>query len=161
LESEMPINKVKDYLAARGVDAGRIIELDASSATVELAAAALGCEPGRIAKSISFNLNGRPLLIVAAGDVKIDNRKYRDRFGGKAKLLSREEAAEKIGHAVGGVCPFAVNDGVEVYMDVSLRRFGQVYPAAGSSNSVIRLSLAELECLSEALAWVDVCRPSG
>jgi prolyl-tRNA editing enzyme YbaK/EbsC (Cys-tRNA(Pro) deacylase) len=156
----MPVSKVIDYLSAHGIDAKRVIEFEASSATVELAAALIGCEPALIAKSITFNLDGRAILIVASGDVKIDNRKYKERFGGKARMMSHEEASERIGHDVGGVCPFAVNEGVEVYMDISLRRFEYVYPAAGSSNSVICMPLDELERLSNSLGWVDVCKHS-
>ncbi len=155
----MSISRVKEYLTASGFDARRVVELETSSATVELAAAALGCEPAMIAKSIAFGLGGRTVMVVAAGDVKIDNRKYRERFGAKARMLSHDEAVEKTGHAVGGVCPFAVKEGVEIYLDVSLRRFESVYPAAGSSNSVICMSLAELERFSGALGWVDVCNP--
>ncbi len=121
------------------------MEIDESSATVALAAKALGCEEGRIAKTISFSLDGEPILIVTAGDTKIDNAKYKSRFGKKAKMLSHEEAAQLIGHAVGGVCPFAVNDGVKIYLDESLKRFDTVYPACGSSNSMIELTPAELE----------------
>ena len=154
----MSINKVRDYLTQLGIDEERIVELDTSSATVSLAAKAIGCTDAEIAKSISFDLEGRSLLIVAAGDVKIDNRKYKDRFGVKAKMMSHEEATVKIGHAVGGVCPFAVNEGVEVYLDESLKRFKILYPAAGSSNSVIRMTLSELERLSCAVGWVDVCK---
>jgi prolyl-tRNA editing enzyme YbaK/EbsC (Cys-tRNA(Pro) deacylase) len=154
----MSITKVRDYLNRLGVDVNRIIELDTSSATVSLAAGALGCTDAEIAKSISFDLDGRSLLIVAAGDVKIDNRKYKERFGAKAKMMSHEEAVLRIGHAVGGVCPFAVNEAVEVYLDESLKRFEFLYPAAGSSNSVIRMSLFELEKLSCAAGWVDVCK---
>jgi prolyl-tRNA editing enzyme YbaK/EbsC (Cys-tRNA(Pro) deacylase) len=154
----MSINKVREYLKLHGVDDKRIIEFDTSSATVALAAKALGCQEAKIAKSISFDLDGRSILVVAAGDVKIDNRKYKDRFGAKAKMLSHEEAVIRIGHAVGGVCPFAVNEGVEVYLDESLKRFEVVYPAAGSSNSAICMNLSELESLSCALGWVDVCK---
>ena len=138
---------------------GRIREFHVSSATVELAAKAAGVEQGRIAKSLSFKLEGRTILVVAAGDVKVDNAKYKAAFGGKAKMLTAEEVTERIGHAVGGVCPFAVNDGVEVYLDQSLRRFETVLPAAGSSNSCIELTLPELEKYAGTDKWVDVCKP--
>ena len=130
----MSIERVREYFKTLGI-ADRIKEIDESSATVALAAKALGCVEGRIAKTISFSLDGAPILIVAAGDMKIDNAKYKARFGKKAKMLSREEAAELIGHAVGGVCPFAVNEGVKIYLDESLKRFQTVFPACGSSNS--------------------------
>ena len=136
----------------------RILEFPVSSATVELAALALNCEPCRIAKTLSFNVNDTPILIVAAGDAKVDNAKYKAYFGAKAKMLSHEEAAEKIGHAVGGVCPFAVNEGVKVYLDESMRRFATMFPAAGSSNSAIELTITELEQYSGFTAWVDVCK---
>ena len=153
----MSVSKVKEYLAAYGA-AERVREFDVSSATVELAAKALGCEEARIAKTLSFMLGERVLLIVAAGDVKVDNRKYKDVFGGKAKMLSREEAETLTGHAVGGVCPFVVNDGVEVWLDGSLKRFDTVFPACGSASSAIELSIAELETFSRAKGWVDVCK---
>ena len=133
-------------------------ELPQSSATVDLAAAALGVEPGRIAKTLSFLVGERPILVVAAGDTKIDNASYKARFGAKAKMLTPEQAVELIGHPVGGVCPFAVNDGVEVYLDESLKRFQTVFPACGSSNSEIKLTIPELEQCSNSLAWVDVCK---
>ena len=153
----MSIERVKAFFAARGV-ADRVLEFDVSSATVELAAQALRCEPCRIAKTLSFLVNGAPILIVAAGDAKIDNPKYKAQFGAKAKMLSPDEAVALIGHAVGGVCPFAVNAGVSVYLDESLRRFETVFPACGSSNSAIELTMAELEQYSAPAAWVDVCK---
>ena len=153
----MSIERVKEYFSKFGIES-RIIELNESSATVELAAAALGCEPKRIAKSLSFALDSKAILVVCAGDAKVDNQKYKARFGVKAKMLTPDEAVELIGHAVGGVCPFAVNDGVGVYLDESLRRFESVFPAAGSSNSAIELSLAELEKYSSPIDWVDVCK---
>lgn len=153
----MSIEKVREYLTQFGVQ-DRIQEFDVSSATVELAAQALHCEGKRIAKTLSFHLNGEPLLIVAAGDAKVDNRKYKDRFGGKAKMLSPQEAADLIGHAVGGVCPFGVNPGVMVYLDESLKRFETVFPACGSSNSAIELTIPELEQFSQYDGWVDVCK---
>ena len=138
--------------------ADRIKEFDVSSATVELAAAALGCEGKRIAKSLSFMLDGNAILIVAAGDAKVDNPKYKAKFGAKAKMLTPDEAVELVGHAIGGVCPFAVNEGVKIYLDVSLKRFDIVYPAAGSSNSAVELHIPELEMLCPGAEWVDVCK---
>lgn len=154
----MSIQKVREYLAAYGA-ADRIMEFDVSSATVELAAKALGCEEGRIAKTLSFVLGDRVILVAAAGDVRVDNRKYKDFFGGKAKMIAREDAERLTGHAVGGVCPFAVNDGVEVWLDESLKRFDTVYPACGSASSAIELTLSELMLFSRAKGWIDVCKP--
>lgn len=153
----MAIEKVKAYFAAFGM-ADRIREFDVSSATVELAAQALGCESCRIAKTLSFLVEGQPILIVAAGDAKIDNPRYKAQFGTKAKMLTPEEAETMVGHAVGGVCPFGVNEGVKVYLDESLKRFSTVFPACGSSNSAIELTIAELEKYSGFLSWVDVCK---
>lgn len=153
----MSIEKVRNYFAAFGME-NRILEFPVSSATVELAAQALSCEPCRIAKTLSFQVNGVPILVVAAGDAKVDNAKYKARFGVKAKMLSHDDAAALIGHAVGGVCPFAVNEGVKVYLDVSMKRFDTMYPAAGSSNSAIELTIPELEQYSGYSEWVDVCK---
>lgn len=153
----MSIERVRAYFEELGM-ADRIREFTVSSATVELAAQAAGVEPGRIAKSLSFKLEDRTILVVAAGDVKVDNAKYKAAFGGKAKMLTPDEAVERIGHAVGGVCPFAVKAGVEIYLDQSLRRFQTVLPAAGSSNSCIELTLDELERCARTDAWVDVCK---
>ena len=153
----MSIEKVRAYLEERQL-AGRIQEFDVSSATVELAAQALHVEGQRIAKTLSFHVGDRVALIVAAGDAKIANPKYKAQFNTKAKMLSHEEAEALIGHAVGGVCPFAVNDGVDVYLDESLKRFETVYPAAGDDHSAVRLTLPELEEVSGAKGWVDVCR---
>ena len=153
----MSIEKVKKYFSEVGIDR-RIIEFDVSSATVELAAAALGCEGCRIAKTLSFSLSGAPILIVAAGDARIDNQKYKARFGAKAKMLTPDEAVELIGHAVGGVCPFATKEGVTVYLDKSLKRFDTVFPACGSSNSAIELTGPELERYSDYAEWVAVCK---
>lgn len=153
----MSIERVRAFLATKGM-AERIREFTVSSATVELAALALGCEGARIAKTLSFSLGERTLLIVAAGDAKIDNHKYKERFGGKAKMLAAQEVEARVGHAVGGVCPFAVNEGVEVYLDNSLLRFDTVFPACGSSNSAIELTIPELETLSASLGYVDVCK---
>ena len=153
----MAIEKVRKYFRQYGVE-HRILEFDVSSATVELAAEALSCEPCRIAKTLSFMVGETPILIVAAGDVRIDNHKYKERFGIKAKMLSFDEAETVIGHGVGGVCPFAVNEGVTVYLDESLKRFETVFPACGSSNSAIELTMEELEQYSGFAAWVDVCK---
>jgi len=153
----MSIEKVREYFSQWGIE-DRIRELDVSSATVELAAIALNCEPKRIAKTLSFKLDGRCILIVAAGDAKIDNPKYKQKFGAKAKMLTPEENIEMVGHAVGGICPFAVKENVEVYLDESLKRFETVFPACGSSNSVIELTIKELEEYSNYRKWVDVCK---
>lgn len=153
----MSIEKVKEYFKTFGIE-NRILEFDVSSATVELAAQALGCEGCRIAKTISFMVDGGAVLIVCAGDAKIDNAKYKAYFGTKAKMLSYEEASELIGHAVGGICPFATNEGVKIYLDESLKRFETVFPACGSSNSAIELTISELEKYSSYLAWIDVCK---
>lgn len=153
----MAIEQVKDYFRQYQME-GKILEFEVSSATVELAAAALQCEPARIAKTLSFLVEGKAVLIVAAGDTKIDNSKYKSRFGTKAKMLSPEQVTELVGHGVGGVCPFAVKEGVEVYLDESLKRFQTVFPACGSSNSAIELTIPELETYSDYLEWVDVCK---
>lgn len=153
----MSIDRVKAYFRELGIE-DKVQELAESSATVELAAQALGVEPGRIAKTLSFMVDGSPILIVAAGDVKIDNAKYKKFFGAKAKMLTPDEAVTLIGHAVGGVCPFAVNEGVTVYLDESLKKFVTVFPACGSSNSAIELTMGELERYSLYKEWVDVCK---
>jgi len=153
----MSIEKVRAYFRDCGIE-DRIQEFSVSSATVDLAAQALGVEGARIAKTLSFKLGDRVLLVVCAGDAKVDNRKYKDEFGGKATMLSYDEAATLVGHAVGGVCPFAVPESVEVYLDVSLKRFTTVYPAAGSSNSAVEMTMDELEKYSRSRKWVDVCK---
>lgn len=153
----MAIERVREYFAKFGIE-DRIQEFTVSSATVELAAQALGCAPERIAKTLSFYTADGVALIVAAGDARIDNPKYKAQFGEKARMLKFEDAEELIGHAVGGVCPFAVNDGVSVYLDESLKRFETVFPACGSSNSAIELSIAELEKYSGYKEWIDVCK---
>lgn len=153
----MAIEKVREYLKGFGVE-DKILEFDVSSATVELAAQALGCEPCRIAKTLSFSVDGRAILIVAAGDAKIDNPKYKAKFQTKAKMLSFDEVEPLIGHAVGGVCPFGINEGVTVYLDESLKRFETVFPACGSSNSAIELTISQLEQYSGYTEWVDVCK---
>lgn len=152
----MSIEKVREYFSAFGIE-NKIMEFDVSSATVELAAIAVGVEGARIAKTLSFLVKDEPILIVVAGDGRVDNKKYKATFSAKAKMLSHDQAAEMIGHAVGGVCPFAVNDGVKVYLDESLRRFETVFPACGSSNSAIELTIPELEKYSNFVQWVDVC----
>ena len=153
----MAIETVKEYFSKYGI-ADRIREFDVSSATVELAAQALGCEPCRIAKTLSFMVNEQAILIVTAGDAKIDNAKYKAQFGTKAKMLTPDEAEAMIGHAVGGVCPFGIKEGVTVYLDESLKRFSTVFPACGSSNSAIELSIADLEKISGYTEWIDVCK---
>ena len=153
----MSIERVKEYFDAYGMT-GRIREFPVSSATVELAAAALGCDGCRIAKTLSFMVDGGPVLIVAAGDARVDNGKFKAFFHTKAKMLSPQEAADLVGHAVGGVCPFAVNEGVTTYLDISLRRFETVFPACGSANSAIELTLPELERFSLSKDWIDVCK---
>ena len=153
----MAIERVKTYFKQYGMEE-KIREFDVSSATVELAAQALSCEPARIAKTLSFMVDGHAILIVAAGDVKIDNHKYKEQFHAKAKMLSPEEAETLVGHAIGGVCPFAVNEGVTVYLDESLKRFETVFPACGSSNSPIELTIPELEKYAAPVQWVDVCK---
>ena len=153
----MSIEKARAYLASRGA-AEKIRELPVSSATVELAAQALGVEEARIAKTLSFLVEDKAVLIVAAGDAKVDNPKFKAFFHTKAKMLTPEQAVELVGHAVGGVCPFGVNEGVKVYLDESLKRFETVFPACGSANSAIELTLEELERYSGFSAWVDVCK---
>lgn len=153
----MSIEKVRAYLQTKGF-ADRMQEFTVSSATVELAAQALGCEGCRIAKTLSFAVGDKVVLIVAAGDTKIDNPKFKAQFATKAKMLPFDEVEEKVGHAAGGVCPFAVNEGVEVYLDESLKRFETVFPAVGSASSAIELTCEELEMLSDPVAWIDVCK---
>lgn len=153
----MSIEKVRQYFKVYGID-NKIMEFDKSSATVELAAKALDCAPARIAKTLSFALGDKTILIVTAGDVKIDNAKYKSEFGGKAHMLPFNDVEARTGHAAGGVCPFAVNDGVSVYLDISLKRFTTVFPACGSSNSAIELSPDELEKYAMPVKWIDVCK---
>ncbi|MGI6263184.1 MAG: YbaK/EbsC family protein [Succiniclasticum sp.] len=153
----MSVERARAYLAKFG-QADRIITFPTSSATVELAAQAAGTEPCRIAKSMSFQAKEGPILIVTAGDTKIDNSKFKHFFGEKAKMLPFEEVEPAIGHAVGGVCPFGVNEGVRVYLDVSLRRFPTVFPAAGEANNAIELTPAELEQYTDNQGWIDVCK---
>jgi len=153
----MSIEMVREYLKGYNLD-DRIKEFSVSSATVELAAEALGCEGKRIAKTISLKSDDGCILVVTAGDSKIDNHKFKETFGIKAKMLTPDEVIELCGHAVGGVCPFAVKDTAKVYTDVSLKRFDIVYPAAGTSNSAVELKLEELFEASKSLGWVDVCK---
>lgn len=153
----MAIDKVREYFKQFGID-DKIQELELSSATVELAAKALNCEGQRIAKSLSFKVDDVPILIISAGDAKIDNAKYKSYFKSKAKMLSPDEVKDFIGHEIGGVCPFAINKGVKVYLDESLKRFNTVFPACGSSNSAIELTISELEKYSNFIEWVDVCK---
>ena len=153
----MAIERVKEYFAQFGMG-DRVREFDVSRATVELAALALGCEPCRIAKTLSFLVDGGAILVVAAGDAKIDNPKYKAQFGAKAKMLTHDEVERLVGHGVGGVCPFAAKEGVAVYLDESLKRFRTVFPACGSANSAIELTIEELERYSGFSSWVDVCK---
>lgn len=154
----MSIEKVRAYFQGVGV-ADRIMEFPVSSATVELAAQALGVEGARIAKSMSFKIGEDPIIIVMAGDARVDNSKYKAQFHTKAKMLTHEEAHELIGHDVGGVCSFALPENVKTYLDVSLKRFATVFPAAGSSNSAIEFTCEELERYSSNFVeWVDVCK---
>ncbi|WP_027399998.1 YbaK/EbsC family protein [Anaerovorax odorimutans] len=153
----MSIEKVREYFSQYDMK-DKILEFNISSATVELAAKALNCDMKRIAKSISFKAGDKGILIVTAGDAKIDNAKYKSKFSVKAKMLSKDEVEEIIGHAVGGVCPFAVNDNVHVYLDESLKRFETVFPACGSSNSAIELTISQLEQYTNFEEWVDVCK---
>ena len=150
----MSVEKVRKYFKTKGID-DRIQEFEVSSATVALAAKALHCEENRIAKTLSFHIGEKVILIVAAGDTKIDNAKYKAQFATKAKMLSFDEAEPLVGHAIGGVCPLSVNVGVETYLDVSLKRFHTVFPACGSPNSAIEISLEEY---SDFINWIDVCK---
>ena len=153
----MSIEKVRAFFAQYDM-AQRILAFPVSSATVELAAQALGGEGKRIVKTLAFQGKDGPVLIATAGDAKVDNAKYKAYFGVKAKMLSHDDAATLIGHAVGGVCPFGVKEGVQVYLDISIQRFETVFPAAGSSNSAIELTIPEMEKFSGFTAWVDVCK---
>ena len=154
----MSIQTGKDYLRQFGLD-DKVLEFDVSSATVELAAQAVGVEGKRIAKTLSFKIGEEPILILAAGDAKVDNKKYKATFSAKAKMLTPDEVVELIGHAIGGVCPFGINDGVKTYLDKSLKRFETVFPAVGSSNSAIEMTPADLEKYAQNyIGWVDVCK---
>ena len=153
----MAIEKVRDYFKQWNIET-RILEFQTSSATVELAAQAVGCAPERIAKTLSFKLAEKCVLVVAAGDARIDNSKFKAHFKTKAKMLSAEEVEHLVGHGIGGVCPFAVNSNVDIYLDDSLKRFETVFPACGSSNSAIELTCDELFRYSDAEKWIDVCK---
>lgn len=153
----MSIERVIEYFRQYDME-DKILEFDVSSATVELAAQALGCEPQRIAKTLSFKIGDEAILIVAAGDARINNGKYKAKFGTKAKMLSADEVEQMVGHAVGGVCPFGINKGVKVYLDESLKRFETVFPACGSSNSAMEMTMEDLERYSGYEEWVDVCK---
>lgn len=153
----MSIEVVRSYFKTQGIE-DRIQEFPVSSATVELAAQALNCAPERIAKTLSFKVEETAILIVAAGDAKVDNSKFKSRFHTKAKMLSAEEVVEFVGHAVGGVCPFAVKEGVTIYLDESLKRFQTVFPACGSANSAIELTIPELEQYIGTCCWINVCK---
>lgn len=153
----MSIDRAKAHLA-KFERADDVMEFDASSATVELAAKAIGCEPERIAKTLSFSVGDRVALIACAGDARIANPKFKAMFSSKPKMLKAEEAETRIGHAVGGICPFGVSDECDVYLDESLKRFDAVFPACGSSNSAIELTPAELEAIVPGCTWVDVCK---
>ncbi len=153
----MSIEKVRAHFRTLGIE-NRILEFSVSSATVELAAAALNTQGKRIAKTLSFLVDEKAVLIVAAGDAKIDNRKFKDFFHTKAKMLSPEQVTTLVGHAIGGVCPFAVNEGVDVFLDESLKRFETVFPACGSSNSAIELTVPELEKYSGFKEWINVTK---
>ena len=153
----MAFDKAKAYLEEKGYG-DRVKEFEVSSATVELAAIAVGTEPARIAKSLTFLVEDKPVMIICAGDVKIDNSKYKGMFHTKAKMLTPEQVENLIGHAIGGVCPFGIKEGVDVYLDESMKRFDTIYPACGSSNSAVKLTCEELEMLSGSLGWIDVCK---
>lgn len=153
----MAIEKVREYFKAYNME-NRILEFPVSSATVELAAQAVGVEGKRIAKTLSFWVGDKPMLIVTAGDAKIDNAKYKAKFHAKAKMIGHDEVETVIGHGVGGVCPFGIREGIDVYLDISMKRFETVFPACGSSNSAIELNMEELENYAKSLEWIDVCK---
>ncbi len=153
----MSIEKVREYFKKFNIE-NKIKEFSVSSATVELAAKALGCDEARIAKTLSFKTDEDVILIVTAGDVKIDNSKYKSNFHKKAKMLQYDEVEPLVGHKVGGVCPFAVNQKVKIYLDNSLKRFETVFPACGSANSAIELTIEELEKYTQFDSWIDVCK---
>lgn len=153
----MSLQEAKLYLTDKGYE-DRIKVFNVSSATVELAALAVGTEPARIAKSLTFMVGDQPIMILCAGDTKIDNSKYKGYFHKKAKMLTRDQVNELVGHDVGGVCPFGIKDGVKIYLDESLKRFDKVYPACGSANSTVELTPAELELICVGIEWIDVCK---
>lgn len=152
----MAFEKAKAYLDEKGYG-DRVLTFDVSSATVELAALAVGTEPAKIAKSLTFKVDECPIMVVCAGDAKVNNAKYKAKFGKKAKMLSREEVNEWVGHDIGGVCPFGINPGVRVFLDVSMKRFDYVYPACGNAASAVRLTPEEFGAISGCEEWVDVC----
>ncbi len=154
----MSFQKAKEYIEGFGLG-DRVMEFPVSSATVDDAARAIGCKGERIAKSMAFIVDDKPILVVVAGDMKIANAKFKAEFHTKAKMIPFDDVEPLIGHGVGGVCPFGINDGVDVYLDVSLKRFDEIYPACGSANSAVRLNLTELETTSRYKKWVDVCKP--
>ncbi len=153
----MGLEEARSYLEGKGFG-GRVLTFDVSSATVELAAQAVGTEPEKIAKSLTFMVDDRPVMILCAGDAKINNGKYKTVFHKKARMLTRDQVNQLVGHDVGGVCPFGIKDGVEVYLDESLKRFEKVYPACGNAASAVELTIGELEQLSGSLGWIDVCK---
>lgn len=153
----MSMERAREYLKQWGLE-NRILVFDVSSATVELAAQAVGCEPAHIAKTLSFKVEDRAVLVVAAGDAKVDNAKYKAQFHTKAKMLAMDEVTDLIGHSIGGVCPFGVNEGVRVFLDESLKRFDLVYPACGTSSSAVKLTVPELEHCCGFESWIDVCK---
>lgn len=153
----MSLIKAKEHLRKFGLE-DRIMEFSVSSATVGEAAKAINCKEEEIVKTLSFIVEDRPILIAVAGDSKVDNVKFRDEFHTKAKMIPLDNVEELIGHAVGGVCPFGVNENVDVYLDNSLKRFETVYPASGSSNSAVKITLDELEKASDYKKWIDVCK---
>ncbi len=153
----MGLEEARSYLEGKGFG-DRVLTFDVSSATVELAAQAVGTEPEKIAKSLTFMVDDRPVMILCAGDAKINNGKYKTVFHKKARMLTRDQVNQLVGHDVGGVCPFGIKDGVEVYLDESLKRFEKVYPACGNSASAVELTIGELEQLSGSLGWIDVCK---
>lgn len=153
----MGLEQAKKHLAKFGA-ADRVLELSESSATVEKAAHALGVEPARIAKTLAFDTKDGPVLVVAAGDARIDNRAFKETFGEKMRMISREQTEESVGHPPGGICPFGVREGIRIYLDESLRRFETVYPACGSGNSAVQLTLGELEEYTSPAGWVDVAK---
>ena len=153
----MSFEKAKEYLKKYGLD-NKIMQFSVSSATVEEAAKAVNCEEKEIAKSLSFIVENNPIIIVVAGDAKIDNKKYKEEFHAKAKMIPFDNVEELIGHPVGGVCPFGVNENVEIYLDNSLKRFEIIYPACGTSNSAVKLTIKELEKTTNYKKWIDVCK---
>lgn len=156
----MAFDMARRYLEEKGYG-DRVMEFPVSSATVELAAEAVGTEPARIAKSLTFMVDGAPIMILCAGDTRINNSKFKGVFHTKAKMLTREEVLKWIGHDVGGVCPFGIKEDIDVYLDESLKRFDTVYPACGSGNSAVKLSIPELEDASGYTGWIDVCTETG